>query len=159
VDYFTTKTPLQHLQTGAQPEFDRRRTKRHLLRARALVGIPGQSPIRGQVLEVSEGGVCVVLPIATNIGIECTLFFTVMLDGKTIALSGPGKVMSCVYANSDGFRVGMTFRPQDPKAQEALNKLLGVAVAPENFGGRRSPRQLVHNRRARHSPIVKAARI
>jgi hypothetical protein len=89
-------------------------------------------PIRGQVIEVSEGGACVVLPIAPNTGVECTLFFTVTLDGKMIALSGPGKVTNCVCANSEGFRVGMTFHPQDPQAQAALDKLLGLAAAAES---------------------------
>ena len=85
--------------------------------------------MRGQVLEISTGGLSVALPSAPEIGSECTLFFTVMLDGKLIAISGPGKVTNCTCTSSEGFRVGMTFHPQDSQAQAALNKLLGVAIA------------------------------
>jgi hypothetical protein len=129
VNYFTTKAPMQDMQTGAQRALDRRRTKRLPLRTRALVGIPGQSAIRGQIVEVSTDGLSVALPIAPDIGSVCTLFFTLMFEGRLIALSGPGKVTHCTCTSSEGFRVGMTFHPQDPQAQEALHKLLGRAAS------------------------------
>jgi hypothetical protein len=111
------------------------------LRTRALVGIPGQSPIRGQILEISTGGLNVALPIAPGIGSVCTLFFTVMLDGRIIAMSGPGKVTNCTCTSSEGFRVGMTFNPQDPQAQKALDKLLGIAAPVADLADNQAPQE------------------
>lgn len=125
MDYLTSKTPQQLMQTGAQRAIDWRLTKRKPLRSRALIGIPGKSAIRGNVVDVSEGGLSMVLPIAPDIGIECSVFFTIMLDGKIITVSGYGKVLNCVCSSSEGFRIGMKFHTQDPQAQNALQKLLG----------------------------------
>jgi hypothetical protein len=125
MDYLTSKTPIQFLQTGAQRAIDRRLTKRRPLRSRALIGIPGKAAIRGNVVDISAGGLSVILPIAPDIGIECTMFFTIMLDGKIITVSGYGKVLNCVCGSSEGFRIGMKFHTQDPQAQSALQKLLG----------------------------------
>ena len=136
MDYINTKALVQDLQTGAHHALNRRRTKRHPLRTRALVGVPGKSAIRGYIVDISAGGLSVSLPVATGIGTECMMFFTVVVEGQVIAVSGRGKVVNCTCTSSDGFRIGMRFQAQDPQAQDALNKLLGTAATPvENEAG------------------------
>jgi hypothetical protein len=132
VKHFTSKPLIQDLRTDTDAEADRRRTKRHPLRSRALVGIPGQPSIRGTMLDMAAGSIGIALPIALTAGTDCMVFFTVTVEGQLVAVSGAGTVTSCICRGVDGFRIGMRFSTQDAQAERAIDKLLkkdrGVAA-------------------------------
>jgi hypothetical protein len=124
VKHFTSKPLIQDLRTDSEAEAERRRVKRYPLRSRALVGIPGQSSIRGTMLDMAAGSVGIALPIALTAGMDCMVFFTVTVEGQLVAISGAGKVTSCICRGVEGFRIGMRFSTQDAQAERAIDKLL-----------------------------------
>jgi len=119
--HFVSKMPMYELPN----QDERRRVKRHPLRSRALIGVPGQPSIRGSMLDISVGAVGLISPMSLAIGSECSVFFTVTVQGQLIAVSGTGKVVNSI-CSGDGFRVGMLFHTQDTQAQKALDKLLSA---------------------------------
>jgi len=122
VKHFISKAPRYELPLACNAD-EKRRAKRHQLRSRALIGIQGQPSLRGNMIDVSNGGISVSLPVALPAGTECMVFFTIVLEDQLIAVSGHGKITHCI-CSGDGFRIGMRFSTQDPQAQMALEKLL-----------------------------------
>ncbi len=117
------------------PDVDRRRTPRKKLVRRVTLAMPGGETLRGMTVDISQGGLSVLVDKAVPLDQSCTVRFDMYFNGRSISVTGAGKVRNCSLSGLDGFRLGMVFAISHPAAQEFINDYLGpdgVIGAPGN---------------------------
>ena len=87
---------------------ERRTTLRRALRLHATIGIPSGRKLGGRTIDLSCGGVCVVLPFELTVGDECSVSFDVSACGEATEIRVAGRVCYCMRG-ADGFRIGLQF--------------------------------------------------
>lgn len=117
----------------------------HALHGRAQVALPNQSVLLGHTLDVSIGGICILLQDQIPLGIEYLVRFEMSIQGKVHVVTAQTKSIDGVFANG-GFRVGFAFKESDAQRSALINSLAGKkpmvdpakrAVAPNS--GQESP--------------------
>lgn len=105
---------------------EKRRTPRKPMRQRVTIGTAGHGIVQGQTIDISVGGLSVMLPVALPTSTPCAVRFELMIDGRLVRFAGSGKVIHCSLAGMNGFRVGMKFQVDDPKLSPALARFLSI---------------------------------
>lgn len=104
---------------------ERRSSSRKPLKRRVNIGACG-TVINGLTLDISDGGLSVVVDRRLNTGSSCELYFNIAVDGVTRQVSGSGTISHCVCAGLDGFRIGLEFIPADETSRQTVLDYLAV---------------------------------
>ena len=97
---------------------------RKILRCPALVVLPGASPKRARTLDISLGGLSLMIGEQLRPGQECTVGFEAPLNGKTVRVMGSAKVVYSILSGNDGFRVGLQFVKLDAANSKLVAELM-----------------------------------
>lgn len=96
------------------------------LRCIAKVMAQGGQPLTGRTVDLSMGGVCLLLPEELRKGMPCAISFEVPIHGEMRRFSGLGRVAYCVLSGTDGFRTGLQFMQLDAANTKILNQLMAL---------------------------------
>lgn len=94
------------------------------MRCQAIVVVPGNNPVRCRTLDLSLGGLSLMLSEQLRVGQECTIGFEAPLDGKMVRVMGQAKVVYSILAGADGFRIGMQFTNMDAANSKIVAQLM-----------------------------------
>ena len=105
---------------------DRREAVRRHLRSPALVLLPGQPGRVGRTVDVSETGMCVMLPDGLPGGTECMVGFELPDKGgsRKRVQSRARVVHSVLSTQGDGFKIGMQFMQVPDDTRRALESFI-----------------------------------
>jgi hypothetical protein len=106
---------------------DRREAARRPLRGPALVLLPGQPGRLGRTVDVSETGVCVMLPEGLPETTECLVGFEVPdRNGVRKRVQARARVVHSVLSTQggDGFKIGMQFLQVPDETRRALETFI-----------------------------------
>lgn len=79
--------------------------------------------MRGRLLDISLGGVSVLLGEQLHPGQTCTVGFETPLNGKPVRVTGTARVIYSILSGTDGFRTGLQFLELDPANHKAVAEL------------------------------------
>ncbi|NEX60725.1 PilZ domain-containing protein [Noviherbaspirillum galbum] len=97
---------------------------RKALRCPALIVLPGIAPIRAKTVDVSLGGLSLVLPGQLPAGQPCTLVFEPIINGKPRRITAAIRVIYSILSSTDGFRTGVQFVELDAENNKSLAELM-----------------------------------
>lgn len=114
--------PDSSKKTGA----DRREAVRRHLRSPALVLLPGQPGRVGRTVDVSETGLCLMLPDGIAGGTECMVGFELpdKAGARKRYQSRVRVVHSVLSTQGDGFKIGMQFMQLPDDTRRALETFI-----------------------------------
>ncbi len=101
-----------------------RRDERIKLNGRASVRLAGAPTLSGRMVDISQGGVCVLMDDPLRAKTTCTLEVDVFHKGKRQVFSCPAVCVYAVLAAGKGFKVGFQFGACDRVARSVLAALL-----------------------------------
>ena len=117
---------------GVSPSYlSKRRSVRYKLDVplRVILHKEDASLVReGRGTEVSECGMCVMVGMELNLGVEVEIEFTLPFSGEPIRVAG-------AVRNRDGYRYGCEFIPDGTGERKDVERLRGVL---QTFAGERS---------------------
>ncbi|NRF67378.1 PilZ domain-containing protein [Aquincola sp. S2] len=118
--------PLDDASKRAGGGADRREAVRRSLRSPALVLLPGQPGRIGKTVDVSETGVCLMLPEGLPGGTQCMVGFELPdKAGARKRVQSKARVVHSVLSNlGDGFKIGMQFLDTPGETQRALENFI-----------------------------------
>lgn len=119
--------------TAYMPDLERRRAPRKKLVRRVSLALPNGEVLTGMTVDISQGGLSVLVDKAVPLEQSCTVRFDMYFNGRGMVITGTTKVRNCSLAGLDGFRLGMVLAIANPAAQEFVNEYLGAERAL--FGG------------------------
>lgn len=119
MDYYTQASPHHLLQDTEQ-----RRSPRKPVRQKVSIGSTGHGIIRGHTIDISVGGLSIMIPMALPLDSLCAVRFDLFVEGSLVRFAGTGQVAHCSCVGMQGFRIGMKFKLQDPNLQSHLNTFL-----------------------------------
>jgi c-di-GMP-binding flagellar brake protein YcgR len=93
------------------------------LRCPALVALPGIAPIKARMIDVSLGGICVVLAGQLPVGQPCMVAFDPTINGKPKRITASVRVIYSILG-TDGFRTGLQFVELDAENNKSLAALM-----------------------------------
>ncbi len=97
---------------------------RKIMRCHAAVVIPGAAPLRARTLDVSLGGLSLIMAEQLPIGQECTVGFEAPLNGNMVRIAANAKVIYSILSGADGFRIGLQFVRLDAANNKTLAELM-----------------------------------
>jgi c-di-GMP-binding flagellar brake protein YcgR len=105
---------------------DRRQQERRLLRATAMLRLPGAAPVLVRTLDISAGGMGVVATINPEGGVRCTIGLAAPAQPRgPIAVEIAAVVVHSIFSSrEDGFKVGLQFEELTEAAADAINRYL-----------------------------------
>jgi hypothetical protein len=109
---------------GSQSE--RRRGPRKLLRRSAKVLPAGRSPLRARTIELSRYGLSLYVEEPLKAGVH-RVIFDVSMAGNLATVNVQARLIYCVLAGRDGFRVGFEVEGADPQSVAAIEAFLAAA--------------------------------
>lgn len=105
---------------------DRREAVRRPLRSAAMVLLPGQPGRVGRTVDVSETGLCLLLPDAVPAGTTCLVGFELPdRTGARKRLQSKARIVHSVLSPAgEGFKIGMQFLEPPPETRRALETFI-----------------------------------
>jgi len=118
--------PLSDPDNSKKTGADRREAVRRHLRGPALVLLPGQPGRVGRTVDVSETGMCVMLPDDLPGGTECMVGFELpdKAGARKRVQSRARVVHSVLSTQGDGFKLGMQFVQVPDETRRALESFI-----------------------------------
>lgn len=116
MDYYTSQ-PLRPMLAPIGNE--RRHSARKRLQRRVSIGLNRGVILQGHTIEISVGGVAVMLSQPLKIGEKCAVRFDLLADGVSTKVAGIGQVANCV-CSGENFRVGLQLQVQDTDAVSVI---------------------------------------
>ena len=101
------------------------RATRYPLHGRVQLALPDQTLLSGHALDISVGGICIILQDQIPIGVDFLIRFEMAVKGKTHVITAQSKSIYGVFASGGGFRVGLGFKENDPHRTDLINSLAG----------------------------------
>ena len=98
---------------------------RYPIRGRAQVALPNQVVLSGHTLDISVGGVCVLLDDQIPLNVLFPIRFEMSVNGKIEVITARARSIYGVFASHGGFRVGFQFNEDDPNRTALIKKLAG----------------------------------
>jgi hypothetical protein len=97
---------------------------RKVLRGQARVALPGAPAMRAKTLDISLGGVCLLVPEQLAPGQTCNVGFEAPLNGQTVRVFAVAKVIYSILSGTEGFRTGLQFVQLDAANNKLLAELM-----------------------------------
>lgn len=102
-----------------------RRDERVKINGRAWIRLAGAVTMSGRMVDLSQGGACVLMEDPVRAKSACTLEVDVFHNGKRQVFSCPAVCVYAVLAAGKGFKVGFQFGSCGSEARAVLAALLG----------------------------------
>lgn len=100
------------------------RPTRYPLRGRVQLSLPDKRVLAGHTVDISIGGLCIVLDAPLAVGGTYPLRFEMTVGGELHLITAVAQSVYGVFA-SGGFRVGLTFKQGDPQRSALIASLAG----------------------------------
>lgn len=84
----------------------------------------GSAPLRARTVDVSLGGLCLLVPEQLPVGQVCNVGFEAPLNGQMVRVIGTARVIYCILSGTDGFRTGLQFVELDAANNKTLAELM-----------------------------------
>lgn len=94
------------------------------LRAQARIALPGAAPLRGKTVDISQGGVSLIVTEQIPVGQVCSIAIDVLANGKVVCVAAVAKAVYSILKGTDGYRTGMQFIEVDKASHKALEELM-----------------------------------
>ena len=98
------------------------------MHGRAQVALPNQRVLSGHALDISLGGLCILLEDQIPPGVVYPIRFEMVIQGKTNVVMALAKLVYCVFASHGGFRLWFAFTEEYPKRTTLIKSLAGKAT-------------------------------
>lgn len=108
-----------------KPFMEVQRPARYPIRGRAQVAIPNHVVLPGHTLDISIGGVCIVVDEKLPLNISYPIRFEMTVNGKVELITTTARAVYGVFASQGGFRVGFQFIDAEPKRTNLIKALAG----------------------------------
>jgi c-di-GMP-binding flagellar brake protein YcgR len=89
-----------------------------------MVALPGIAPIKAKMIDVSLGGICVLLPGQLPVGQPCMIAIDTPINGKPRRITAAVRVIYSILSGTDGFRTGLQFVELDAENNRSLAELM-----------------------------------
>jgi c-di-GMP-binding flagellar brake protein YcgR len=86
-----------------------RKTVARKLNRRIVIGLSDKTTLTGQTIDLSSGGVRIIIDRALPVPQECTIEFSILIEGQPQPISSRGRILSCVCTGMSGFSIGVQF--------------------------------------------------
>lgn len=104
---------------------ERRATPRKRLHRRATVTLKDNTVLHGQAIDLSTGGIRVGVDCALSVPQECTIDFSIMMEGQPQPVSGRGRILSCVCTGMT-FTIGLQFVQLNDASKAVIARYMGA---------------------------------
>jgi hypothetical protein len=119
------------------------RATRYPLHGRVQLALLNQTILSGHALDISVGGICIILQDQIPIGVVFVIRFEMAVKGKIHVITAQAKSIYGVFASGGGFRVGLGFKENDPHRTELINSLAGKKPMADTPSKEREPGSIV----------------
>lgn len=97
---------------------------RKIMRCQARIALRGMAPMRARTVDVSLGGLCLLVEEQLPVGQLCDVGFEAPLNGRMVRVIGSAKVVYCILSGTEGFRLGLQYVELDPNNNKTLAELM-----------------------------------
>jgi len=101
------------------------RAARYPLHGRVQVALSNKLVLSGHTIDISIGGVCILLEDQIPLNVVFPIRFEMVIKGKTHVITAQARSIYGVFASGGGFRVGLAFTENDPHRSELIKSLAG----------------------------------
>jgi hypothetical protein len=101
-----------------------RLAERKVVNGKAQIALGSGFSMGGKLIDLSEGGVCVMLDDPITIKKVCNISCNIFHNGKGYTFSLPSVVAYCVLVSGRGYKVGFQFGPRNAAASQAITDVL-----------------------------------
>jgi hypothetical protein len=121
---------LTHTAAVAQQTVDqvavqeRRAAPRKPLQRRITLTLKDTTLLHGQAVDLTSGGMRVSVDRAISVPQECTIEFSIMIEGRPQPVSGRGRILSCVCTGMT-FSIGLQFVQLGDAGKAVIARYLG----------------------------------
>lgn len=105
-------------------ETETRTYPRKVLRGQARIALPGMAAMRAKTVDVSLGGICLLVSEQIPPGQICNVGFEAPLNGKVVRVFAVAKVIYSILSGTEGFRTGLQFVEIDADNRKLLVGLM-----------------------------------
>lgn len=103
---------------------DTRGFPRKILRAPAKLAVPGHPPLRAKTIDISLGGMSVLVPDQFPLGQICTISFEAPVNDDIAHVTATVRVVYSILKGTEGFRTGLQIIQIDPANNKMLAELM-----------------------------------
>lgn len=103
---------------------DTRSFPRKILRAPAKVTLPGRPSYRAKTIDISLGGVSLIVPDQFPIGQICTVSFEAPVNDNIARVTATTRVIYSILKGTEGFRTGLQIIEIDSANNKMLAELM-----------------------------------
>ncbi len=82
------------------------------------------APVRGRTVDISLGGLCLIVSEQLPVGRTCYVGFEAPLNGKAVRITATAKIVYSILSGTDGFRTGVQFTELDAANNKLLAELM-----------------------------------
>ena len=101
-----------------------RLAERKVVHGKAQIALGSGFSVGGKLIDLSEGGVCVMLDDPVTVKKVCNISCNIFQNGKNHTFSLPSVVAYCVLVSGRGYKVGFQFGPRSPAATQTIADVL-----------------------------------
>lgn len=101
-----------------------RLAERKMVNGKAQIALGSGFSVGGKLVDLSEGGVCVMLDDPVTIKKVCNISCNIFQNGKSYAFSLASVVAYCVLVSGRGYKVGFQFGPRSPAVAQTIADVL-----------------------------------
>jgi c-di-GMP-binding flagellar brake protein YcgR len=94
------------------------------LRYPATLTLTDTQPLAGITMDISRGGVCLLLDRVVPLARVCAIGFRAALGERTLPVQAMGQVAYCDPVPDGSFRVGIRFISAEPPSLRAIDELV-----------------------------------
>lgn len=106
------------------PKITPRIAERKLVTGRAQITIGSGFSVAGKMIDLSEGGTCVMLDDPVTIKKVCNISCKIYHNGVNHTFSLPAVVAYCVLVSGRGYKVGFQFGPRSPAVAKSIAEVM-----------------------------------
>jgi c-di-GMP-binding flagellar brake protein YcgR len=103
---------------------DRREGPRKIFQRRAVLTFGELPPLHGRTLDISPGGVAVMLECSVPEGQECQIAIHAFFDTEPTHITANCKVVQTILVGLKGFRLSLQFKNINSQTTALINKIL-----------------------------------
>jgi c-di-GMP-binding flagellar brake protein YcgR len=103
---------------------DSRSFPRKSLRFPAQLQVDGGPALNCKTIDISLGGISLMVPSQLPPGLPCSFVFEARLNGQIRKIAAKAKVVYAILSGTEGFRTGLSIVEIDSASNKALAELM-----------------------------------
>jgi c-di-GMP-binding flagellar brake protein YcgR len=103
---------------------DLRAEPRKVLRCSARIVVNNATQIKGRTIDISMGGISVMLDEPFAVPQQCSIAFDAQVGGKVVNVNVVAKSTYCTCVGTSGFRVGFQFDQKNEATAKAIRQVM-----------------------------------